>query len=252
MAQIYMAQPTQPPPLGIVFMTQKTNFRLFARLRNHFLAGVLVVTPIVVTITFAEWLFTFINTNVMDLFPELIDPNRYMTEVLGLPFGIPGLGVIVMFVGVTLIGAMTPNIIGRWIIRAGEKLVNRVPLLNSLYNLSKQMMETVLRQDKNAFKQAVLIEYPRQGTWAIGFITADTQPEIKTPLTGAKTNKLTTGDTLVNLFIPTSPNPTSGFVIITKQSDLIPMDCTVEEAIKLVISGGIIGKDKQRKSNESN
>ena len=223
----------------------KRRWRLFVKLRNYFLTGLLIVAPIAITVSVAEWLFTFINTYVMDLFPELIDPNRYITQVLGLPRGIPALGIIIMFVGLIFIGAITPNIIGRWFIKTIDSLLNRIPLLNSLYSLTKQIMETVLTNDKNAFKRAVLIEYPRKGTWAIAFVTSDSQPEIKQPLEVKKETGITKKDPMINVFIPTSPNPTSGFVLITKESDTVPMDCTVEEAIKLVISGGIIGKDKQ-------
>ena len=225
-------------------MPHKYRKTLFARLRAHFLTGLLVTVPIAITIIFARWLIDIINQYTIDLFPDRIDLNRYMTEELGLPIGIPGLGILIMVVLFITIGALTKGLFGGWVIRMWERVLDRVPVLSSLYNLSKQIMETFLKQEKNAFQEAVLLEYPRKGLWVIAFITADSQPEISQPLRG--------GDSLVNVFVPTAPNPTSGFVIIVKRSELKSMDCTVEEAIKLVISGGIIGKDEQQKQSQEN
>ena len=136
----------------------------------------------------------------------------------------------------TLIGALTAGFLGRWVIHTGERVLNRMPVIRSIYSAVKQIFETVLAQQSNAFREAVLVEYPRRGIWAIGFITGTTKGEVQN----------LTEETTVNIFLPTTPNPTSGFLLFIPREDVIPLDMSVEEAVKMVISGGIVTPPDRR------
>ncbi len=194
------------------------------RLRAYFFAGILITAPISITFYLA-WLFvTFVDSRVTPLIPPRYNPAEY------LPFGVPGLGLVIVVVALTLIGALTAGFLGRMIMRLYEGLLARMPIVRSIYGAIKQITETVLAQQSTAFRQAVLVEYPRRGLWAIAFITGHTKGEV---------DRLTKEDT-VNIFLPTTPNPTSGFLLFVPKKDIVPLAMTVEEAIKMVISAGIV------------
>jgi uncharacterized membrane protein len=197
---------------------------LTARLRAYFFAGILITAPISITFYLA-WLFVaFVDSKVTPLIPDKYNPAEY------LPFGLPGLGLVIVLVVLTLIGALTAGFFGRMIMRFYESLLAQMPVVRNVYGAIKQIIETVLAQQSTAFRQAVLVEYPRRGLWAIAFITGHTKGEV---------DRLTEEDTL-NIFLPTTPNPTSGFLLFVPKEDVVPLAMTVEEAIKMVISGGII------------
>ncbi|MFQ5618469.1 MAG: DUF502 domain-containing protein [Rhodospirillales bacterium] len=197
---------------------------LSGRLRAYFLAGILVTAPISITIYLA-WLFiSFVDRQVTPLIPEAYNPTTY------LPFGLPGLGLFVVAVVLTLIGAMTAGILGRLWVRTSEGLLARMPVIRSIYGAVKQIFETVLAHQSTAFREAVLVEYPRRGIWAIAFITGRTEGEVQN----------ITEEEVINIFLPTTPNPTSGFLLFVPRKELVPLSMTVEEAIKMVISGGIV------------
>ena len=203
---------------------------LGARIRTYFLAGVLITAPVSLTIYMA-WLFiSFVDRKVTPLIPAHYNPETY------LPFGLPGLGLLVVFVVLTLIGALTAGYLGRFVTRIYEGLLARMPVVRSVYSALKQIMETVLAQQSNAFREAVLVEYPRRGMWAIAFITGRTLGEVQ---------NLTEQET-VNVFLPTTPNPTSGFLLFVPRDDIVPLSMSVEEAIKMVISGGIVTPPDRR------
>jgi uncharacterized membrane protein len=197
---------------------------LTARLRNYFLAGVLITAPISLTIWIAWNLIDFIDSRVTPLFPAKWNPETY------LPFTVPGLGVVVMVIVLTLAGFLAAGLFGRALMSIGESMLARVPVVRSLYSGTKQIFETVLAQQSNAFRKVCLIEYPRRGTWAIGFVTGQTVGEVQRR----------TGDMVINVFIPATPNPTTGFLLFVPERDVHVLDITVEEGIKLVISGGIV------------
>ena len=163
------------------------------------------------------------------------DRTKYNPETY-LPFSLPGLGLLILFIALTLIGALTAGLIGRWVVRTGERILNRMPVVRSVYSAIKQIFETILAQQSNAFREAVLIEYPRRGIWAIGFITGTTKGEVQ---------NLTLEET-VNIFLPTTPNPTSGFLLFVPREEVVPLDMSVEEAVKMVISGGIVTPPDRR------
>lgn len=208
----------------------------FARLRAYFLAGVLVTAPIAITVALASWLIEFVDSRVVPLIPAQYNPDFYLKEYLGFEIGLPGLGLFVLFIVITLVGALTAGFVGRLVLRSGEGLLNRMPVIRTIYGASKQILETVLQQQSNAFRQAVLVEYPRRGIWAIGFITGTTEGEVQNLI----------ADQLINIFLPTTPNPTSGFLLFVPREDLIILNMSVEEAIKMVISGGIVTPPDRR------
>ncbi len=194
------------------------------RLRAYFLTGILVTAPVSLTFYLA-WVFIgFVDESVTPLIPQKYNPETY------LPFGLPGLGLLVMFIGLTLVGAFTAGFIGKFFIRMGELILAKVPVIRSVYGAIKQILETVLAQQSEAFREAVLVEYPRRGIWAIAFITGVTEGEVQN----------ITEEETVNIFLPTTPNPTSGFLLFVPKKELIPLSMSVEEAIKMVISGGIV------------
>jgi len=197
---------------------------LFHRLRAYFLTGVVVIAPIAITV-YLTWIFIHaVDVRVRPLIPAKYDPETY------LPFGLPGMGLFLVVVFVTLIGALTANFFGRALLRAGERILNRTPVVRSIYATLKQIFETVVSRSTATFQQVVLVEYPRKGIWAIGFITSDTRGEIQRR----------SGEDLINIFLPTTPNPTSGFLLFVPRDDVIYLDMSVEEGIKNVISAGLV------------
>jgi uncharacterized membrane protein len=197
---------------------------LLARLRDYFLTGVIVTAPISITI-FLVWSFlNFLDTRVGGLIPERYNPETY------LPFGLPGLGLLVMLAFLTLVGMLTAGLAGRTLVRMGERLLSRMPVVRSVYGTLKQIFETVLAQSSRSFREVVLIEYPRRGIGAIGFVTGPTRGEVQDKA----------DEELVNVFLPTTPNPTSGFLLFVPRKDLIHLDMSIEDGIKMVISGGIV------------
>lgn len=200
------------------------------RLRAYFFAGILVTAPISITIYLALLFINFVDAKVTPLLPAKYNPESY------LPFAVPGLGLLMLFIGLSLVGMLMAGFMGRLFTRFSESLLNRMPVVRSIYNAVKQILETVLAQQSNAFREAVLVEYPRRGIWAIAFITGRTEGEVQS----------ITEEECVNIFLPTTPNPTSGFLLFVPRVDLISLSMSVEEAIKMVISGGIVTPPDRR------
>lgn len=203
---------------------------LAVRLRNYLLAGVLVTAPITITLWLVWQFIAFIDNQIKPLIPVRWDPQRMVEQYVDLPFDLPGLGVITALVGLTIIGFLAAGYFGRSVMRLGERILARVPVARSVYGSVKQILETVLSQKSNAFRKVALIEYPRKESWAIGFITGETEGEVQ---------RLTEANT-VNVFVPATPNPTTGFLLFLPREDVYDLDMSVEAGIKLVISGGII------------
>ena len=197
---------------------------LLARLRTYFLTGIVVSAPVGITI-WLIWLFVaFVDHTVVPLIPNAYNPS----DVLGV--SVPGIGVIVVLLAVTIIGFLVTNFFGRFMVRMGENMVSRVPVVRTIYGVLKQIFDAVLAQSEGAFREVVLIEYPRKGIWVLGFVTSNTQGEVQR----------VTPHEMVNVFLPTTPNPTSGFLLFVPRKDCITLDMSVEEGVKLVISGGIV------------
>lgn len=197
---------------------------LGARLRGYFLAGVLVTAPIGITFYLAWLLIGFVDNKVTGLIPDKYHPENY------LPFGMPGLGVLIFVVSLILVGAFTAGYVGRLFQRFSERLLNRMPVIRGVYGAVKQILEAVLSKKSKSFREAVLVEYPRPGLWSIAFITGGTEGEVQSLI----------DDDVVNIFVPTTPNPTSGFLLFVPRKNTVPLNMSVEEAIKMVISCGIV------------
>ncbi|MEE8272124.1 MAG: DUF502 domain-containing protein [Alphaproteobacteria bacterium] len=210
------------------------RLRVGARLRAYFLAGVLVTAPISITLYLAYLFISVIDDWVTALLPPRFNPETY------LPFSVPGIGLLVMLVALTVIGALTAGFLGRLFLRVSERILARIPAVRSIYSAVKQILETVLAQQSSAFREVVLIEYPRRGIWVIGFITGATEGEVQN----------LTEDTLINIFVPTTPNPTSGFLLFLPKRDVVTLDMTVEEGIKMVVSAGIVTPPDRREPEE--
>jgi uncharacterized membrane protein len=204
------------------------------RLRNYFLAGILVTAPISITV-YLSWLFiNFVDRTITPIIPVKYNPETY------LPFGIPGLGLIVLVVALTLVGAITAGYFGRLFVRMSERVLARMPVVRSIYGALKQIFETVLARQSDAFRQVALIEYPRRGIWAIGFLTGATEGEVQRR----------TDEKMLNVFLPTTPNPTSGFLLFVPREEVVFLDMSVEEGIKMVVSAGIVTPQELAKKAE--
>ncbi len=215
------APPASPPPAA---EPPARRMGVGARLRAYFLTGVLVTAPIGITFYVAWAFITAVDRTVTPLIPGAYNPETY------LPFGLPGLGLVVVAVALTMVGALTAGFLGKFIVRTYERVLNRMPVIRGVYSALKQIFETVLAQKSNAFREAVLLEYPRPGIWTIGFLTGEPARELAQIL----------GNEVVNVFVPTTPNPTSGFLLFVPRKDVTPLAMSVDDAIKLVISGGIV------------
>ncbi len=214
--------------------TLPIHMKASSKLRAYFLAGILITAPISITVYLAWIIISFIDDRVTALIPPQYNPETY------LPFALPGLGVVIIVVVLTLIGAFTAGFFGRLVMRTYEGLLNRMPVVRSVYGAIKQIIETILAQQSAAFREAVLVEYPRRGLWAVAFITGRTEGEVQN----------LTDEEMVNIFLPTTPNPTSGFLLFVPRRDIVSLTMTVEEAIKMVISGGIVTPPDTRPPDE--
>ncbi len=199
-------------------MAIKENKRsFFVRLRNNFIAGVVVLIPIGITV----YLTLFIISISSKILPKELNPNHY------LPYSVPGVEIIISFILITIIGWLSLSFIGKKLLNIFNKILKRIPILRTIYSAIGQMTESFTSSNKKG-KNVVLIEYPRKGTWAVGFATKDNSGEISN-----KTNKK-----LVNVFVPTTPNPTSGFLLMFPKEDVIFLDMSFEEASKFIVSAG--------------
>lgn len=205
---------------------QKPKARYFGRLRSSFLTGIVVILPIALTIWLIWTMIGWVDGVVLPLVPETIQPEKYIG------INLRGVGVIIFLIFTTFVGWIAKGLLGRSLLRWGENLVNRMPVVRSIYSGAKQIAETVFAQTERSFEKACLIEYPRRGMWAIGFISTEARGEVASA---------TTSDSpLVGVFVPTTPNPTSGFLLFFPRDDVIELDMSVEEAAKLVISAGLV------------
>ena len=198
-------------------MTKKRKNSFFLKIRNYFLTGVVVLIPIAISV----YLVIFIVNLSAKLLPDEINPNHY------LPYNIPGVEILIAFIFITIIGGLSLSFIGKKLLQLINDLFKRIPVLRTIYSAVVQMIETFTKSKDNK-KSVVLIEYPKKGTYAIGFATKENTGDIK-----KKTNK-----DLVNVFVPTTPNPTSGFLLMFPKEDLIYLDMSFEEASKFIVSAG--------------
>tara|TARA_B100000579_G_C22512957_1_gene702424 strand:- start:53 stop:676 length:624 start_codon:yes stop_codon:yes gene_type:complete len=197
---------------------KKKRTALLARLRNYFITGIVVLVPIGITLYLTKF-FISVSSN---LIPKEINPNNY------LPFAIPGLEIILSVIFITIIGGLSLSFIGKKILDLVNQTLKRIPILRTIYSAIGQMTESLAPNKKNNKKSVVLVEYPRKGSWAVGFATKDNKGEIS-----KKTNIQ-----LVNVFVPTTPNPTSGFLLMFPKKEIVYLDMSFEEASKFIVSAG--------------
>ncbi|MEX0287044.1 MAG: DUF502 domain-containing protein [Paracoccaceae bacterium] len=201
---------------------------LFARLRASFLTGIVVIAPVGLTIWLIWTVTGWIDGFVLPLVPSWFRPEQY----IGISVDLRGVGVVFFLLFTTLIGWIAKGLIGRSLIHFAEGLVDRMPVVRSIYSGIKQISETVFAQSERSFEKACLIQYPRRGIWAIGFISTVAKGEVS--------ERAETGGKLLSIFVPTTPNPTSGFLLFFPEEDVIELDMSVEDAAKLVISAGLV------------
>ncbi len=220
-----------------------TNFFGFviSKLKTYLFTGILVTAPVLITFYMAYELFLWTDKWSRSLFP----PQMAGESLL---YYIPGIGVAMLVFALILIGMFTTGFIGKFFVRLGDFIVSKMPLISSIYSLLKQLFETVLSPKSQSFKEAVLIEYPRKGIWIIGFLAGQSSSELQ--------QKTPTNDKMLSIFVPTTPNPTSGFLVLVPQTEVIKLDMSVEDALKYVVSCGIVSpeevKNKSKKQLTTN
>tara|TARA_B110001452_G_scaffold228240_1_gene203541 strand:+ start:995 stop:1612 length:618 start_codon:yes stop_codon:yes gene_type:complete len=199
-------------------MKKKNKRSIALKLRNYFFTGVIVLIPIGFTLYLSKFLINLSTS----LVPMGLNPNTY------LPYSIPGIEIFLTIIFITIVGGLSLSFLGKKILQLVDDLFKRIPILRTIYSAIGQMTESFRNQEGSKKKSVVLVEYPRKGSWAVGFATKENKGEIKD-----KTNK-----DLINVFVPTTPNPTSGFLLMFPKEDLIYLDMNFEEASKFIVSAG--------------
>jgi uncharacterized membrane protein len=203
---------------------------LVSRLRNYFLTGLVIAGPLAITVYLSWWLVHWMDSWVKPLIPARYDPEQY------LPFAVPGFGALVAVVLITLLGFFAANLLGRTLVSYGERILGRMPLVRTVYGALKQMFETMLTSKAATFNKVVLIEYPRRETWSLAFVAMPATGEVRDILQVDDTHE----NEVMTVYVPTTPNPTSGYLLFAKRREMIELDMTIEEAAKLVITGGLV------------
>ena len=203
----------------------KTRLRLRENFQRYFLAGLLVFLPVVITLWFLGWVIGLLD-GVLDVLPAGVHPNTY------LPFAIPGLGALVTVMLILFLGILTRGVATRRFLAAWENIFVKIPIFRGVYTAVQKLVQTFLGQSQNA-RQVVMIEYPRKGIYTVGFAMGRAWRELE----------MKQDTQLVNVFVPTTPNPTSGFYLLVPTAEISPLDMTMEEALKLITSGGLITPD---------
>jgi uncharacterized membrane protein len=214
--------------------TNRRKAGLLGGLRRSFLTGLVVVLPIVLTIYFIWTVIGWIDGWVLPFVPQSYHPNELLQHYFGedWKYNVRGLGVIVFLIFTIFIGWIAKGLIGRSVLRWAERLVDRTPVVRSIYNGLKQIAETIFTQSNSNFDRACVVEFPRVGLWSIGFVAMAAKGELAT--------KLPHGDDMITVFLPTTPNPTSGFLVYVRTAEVIILDMSIEDAAKLIISAGLV------------
>ncbi|TVZ63998.1 DUF502 domain-containing protein [Rhizobium mongolense] len=212
-------------------MTHKLpRLPIATRMRNNFLAGLIICAPIAITLWLTWSVVRWADSWVKPYIPARYDPDSYLN------FAVPGSGLVIAMIFITIIGFLGKNLIGQTIVQFGESVVRRVPLVRSIYRSVKQIFETVLEERSNSFKKVGLIEYPSPGLWALVFIATDAKGEI-----ASKFNAM--GQDMVSVFLPPTPIPTAGFLIFVPREKIVLLDMSAEDGAKLLVSGGLVAPD---------
>lgn len=204
------------------------------RLRNYFLTGFIVCAPLAITAYIAWSFIGWVDSWVKPYIPARYNPDTY------LHFAVPGFGLIVALFLITMIGFLTANIIGRSIVSFGERMLDRMPLVRGIYKALKQIFETVLSNKSEMFSKVGLVEYPRKNVWSLVFVAGEKDTEINAALDRP-------GDPLIGVFMPCTPNPTTGFLMYVYRSEIVMLDMSIEDGAKLIVSAGLVAPDYERK-----
>jgi uncharacterized membrane protein len=213
-----MASVDNPPPPP----RRRVRWGIREHLRGYFIAGIVVAGPTLLTLYIIWLIVTFVDGSVGALLPAVYNPQTYLH--------VPGIGLIIVVVCLTLIGALTAGVLGRVYVRLTDRVITRMPVVRGIYAAVKQIFETVLAKQSNSFREVVLVQWPRDGMWTIAFVTAAVEGELRRR----------TGDDTIAVYVPTTPNPTSGYLMFVPRKDAVTLDMSVEDAIKYVISTGIV------------
>ena len=218
-------------------LNQSRKSKFTSNLRNNFLTGLAVIIPVFIT-TYLIWsTIGIVDGWVLPLIPEKYAIDKFIG------IDVKGIGVIIFLLFTVFIGSLTKGYFGKTILRSAENLVDRMPVVRSIYNGIKQIAETVFSQSNNSFERACLVEYPRKGIWAVAFVSTETKGEVS--------EKIGKNKELFSIFLPTTPNPTSGFLLFLPEKDIIFLDMSVEDAAKLVISAGLVTPKNIIASNQN-
>ena len=223
-----MEEPFQTPPPA----PRRKSF--ISGLRNSFLTGVVVIAPVGLTVWLIWSVIGWVDGVVLPFVPSRYQPENILNTFLGLDIQLQlrGLGVVFFLIFTTFVGWLAKGLLGRSLIRSAERFVNRMPVVRSIYSGVKQIAETVFSQADRSFEKACIVQYPRKGIWAVGFISTSAKGEIRARVNDAQN--------LLSVFVPTTPNPTSGFLLFFPAEDVIELDMSIEDAAKLVISAGLV------------
>lgn len=219
-----------PPDPRLVISTDLLRPTFGTRLRRYFLTGLVIAAPLAITASVTWWFINFIDGVVKPIVPASYWPDAH------LPYPVPGFGLIIGFIGLTVLGAMTHNLVGRSLINAGESLLNRMPVVRSLYKGVKQVFETIFSQSGTSFRKVGMVQFPQPGMWSIVFIAQEPGADIA--------GKLPDGSEQIGVFLPCTPNPTTGFFFYLPRKEVIELTISVEDGAKLIMSAGLIQPDE--------
>lgn len=217
--------PTPPDP-RLVAQADLLNPSFGTRLRRYFLTGLVIAAPLAITASVTWWFVNFVDGLVKPLIPTAYWPDTH------LPYPIPGFGLIIGLIGLTLLGFMTANLVGRTLIDAGEAILNRMPVVRGLYKGVKQVFETIFSQSGTSFRKVGMVQFPQPGMWSIVFIAQEAAPEIA--------GRLPDGNEQIGVFLPCTPNPTTGFFFYLPRREVVELSISVEDGAKLIMSAGLI------------
>ena len=215
---------TDQPDYGLLPPHKPRRLSFFGWLRGRFFAGMVIALPVVVTFLILQFLINEIDKRVIPLLPAALKPETYLN------YAVPGFGLIVLVVFLTVLGAIATNLIGRSVIGLADRILSRLPFVRSVYSAFKQLVDVFASSNTEQFSECVLIEYPKKGTWCLGFLSSPAKGEVRSVL----------GPAFIGVFVPTTPNPTSGFLMYVEASEVVRLDMTVEEGAKMILSAGLV------------
>src|SRR5580692_2549439 len=230
-----MTADTKPTPPEPAAPPAETQTGVMGRLRNYFLTGLVVAGPVAITLWLTWWFVTWVDGLVRPFVPSAYRPETY------LPFGLPGSGLIVAVVALTLLGFLTANLIGRTLVDLGESLLGRIPAVRAIYRGLKQVFETLFSGNGSSFRRVGLVEFPSPGMWSIVLISQSPSPDVARSLPGQEEH--------ISVFLPCAPNPTTGFFFYVPKAKIVEVDMSAEDAATLIMSCGVVqpGSDPQKK-----